>query len=282
VIEQMKKAFPTKLLCELADVPRSSYYAWAKSRKTVDLEREHHRLVVKEIHETTKKSYGSRRMSEELKRRGFDVGRYQARSLMRESNLVAEVPRPRHKYPVDSTESTIAPNLLNREFEVDRPNTVWVGDITYIRTQVGWLYLAVVMDLYSRRIVGWRFSTSPDTALTTGALRMAIVSRQPLNELLFHTDQGCQYTSSDFQKFCKDAKIEQSMSRRGNCWDNAVAERFFRSLKSERIRGTVYQTNADAKQDVLDYILRFYNPVRLHSANGNLPPVEYERMKQAA
>lgn len=278
----MEKAYPTKQLCDLTGVARSSYYAWKRRRKHIDVEREKCRLLVKEIHEESRRSYGSRRMSNELRLRGLNIGRYQARSLMRESNVVAEMPQPSHKYPSGNQESVIAPNLLNREFNVDKPNTVWAGDITYIQTQQGWLYLAVVLDLFSRRIVGWSFSATPDTALTTKALEMAIASRQPSQGLLFHSDQGTQYTSFAFQQYCSMKSIRQSMSRRGNCWDNAVTERFFRSLKSERIRKTVYPTLSEGQQDVLDYIARFYNPVRIHSANGSLPPAEYEKLHKAA
>jgi putative transposase len=281
VIALMEKAHPVKKLCELTGVARSSYYAWKTRRADVDVEREKRRLLVKEIHDETRGTYGSRRMSQELKRRGFDVGRHQARSLMRESNLEVEWPKARHRYSASTTESVIAPNVLNREFKVEKPNCVWAGDITYIQTLEGWLYLAVVIDLFSRRVVGWGFSDSPDSLLTTTTLKMAITGRQPPGELLFHSDQGCQYTSFAFQQFCSQNGISQSMSRRGNCWDNAVSERFFRSLKTERIRDRIYRTHTEANLDVLDYITRFYNQVRIHSAIGCVPPAEYE-MRQAA
>ncbi len=284
MIAEMKKAEPIslKLLCNLTDTPRSSYYDWRKRESEVDETREHKRLVAKEIFEESDRTYGSRRISDEMKDRGLNVGRYQARSLMQESNLVAEMPKPKHKYPKGNTESVIAPNRLNREFDVEQPNTVWAGDITYIYTQQGWLYLAVVLDLFSRRVVGWSFSTAPDSRLTTNALAMALACRKPAGEVLFHSDQGCQYTSLSFREFCKKNGLLQSMSRRGNCWDNAVAERFFRSLKSERVRRRAYTSTTEAKSDVLDYIARFYNHVRIHSAIGNKSPAKYERMMNAA
>lgn len=276
MIDEAKKAYPLKEVCRLAQMPRSSYYAKKRQASRVDPERVKRRAEVLNIHRMTDRSYGSRRMSQELRRRGYPVGRYQAAALMRESGIEAHVPKP-HRYPKSGAASNIAPNRLNREFDVAEANRVWAGDITYLWTQKGWLYLAVVVDLFSRRVVGWAFSTSADTALVSRALRLALVARRPAPGLLFHSDQGCQYTSKAFGELLSREQIIQSMSRRGNCWDNAVVERFFRSLKAERVRNQPYPTHAAAQGDVSDYIAQFYNTVRLHSAAGDLPPVEYEQ-----
>lgn len=278
MIQEAQKASPTKQVCAAAGVPRSSYYAWKARSKAIDFKRLVLHSEVKVIHRETDASYGSRRMAAELRRRGFDVGRYRAGALMKEADVVAKVPK-NHKYPIDSgAASLVAPNLLDREFDVKTANTIWAGDITYLWTQRGWLYLAVVVDLFSRRVVGWAFSATPDTGLTIRALRLALASRRPPPGLLFHSDQGCQYTSQAFQRLLREAQVTHSMSRRGNCWDNAVVERFFRSLKTERVRDKRYQNHAHAQADVTDYIAAFYNQQRLHSAANNLPPAEYETL----
>lgn len=264
------------------EVPRSSYYYWKKQSQSVDVERESKRQLVKKIHADVEMAYGSRRMSTELSNRGVSVGRHQARSLMREAQVEAVMPKPKHKYPQTEIESAVAPNLLKREFSVDTPNTVWTGDITYIRTLQGWLYLAIVLDLYSRRVVGWAVSETPDTALTKRALTVALGHRERGEGLLFHSDQGCQYTSKAFQTYLIENNIKQSMSRRGNCWDNAPTERFFCSLKAERIRNKIYSSSSLATSDTLDYIHRFYNHARIHSACGNMPPAIFEKLNQAA
>jgi putative transposase len=277
VIQEAEKAYPTRQVCAATDVPHSSYYAWKKRRKVVDVERLVLRSEIRTIHRETDKSYGSRRMAKEMRRRGFAMGRYQAKALMKEANVVALVPKP-PKYPRGGEAAVVAPNLLERKFDVDRPNAVWAGDITYIWTQKGWLYLAVVIDLFSRRVVGWAFSGTPDTAFTLRALRLALAARRPPPGLMFHSDQGCQYTSAAFRDFLAASQIVQSMSRRGNCWDNAVVERFFRSLKTERVRTKAYRNHAEAQADLTDYIAVFYNQQRLHSAANSLPPAEYEAL----
>jgi putative transposase len=173
--------------------------------------------------------------------------------------------------------SIIAPNRLQREFTVERPNQAWVTDITYIRTWQGWLYLAVVMDLYARNIVGWSMKPSLSREIVLDALLMAVWQRKPKEKVLVHSDQGSQYGSDDWQRFCVEHNLEPSMSRRGNCWDNAVAESFFSSLKKERIRKRIYKTRALAKADVFDYIEVFYNRTRRHSHLGGISPEAFER-----
>ncbi len=232
----------------------------------------------KDIFGKSGKTYGSRRMLKELNKGGHDVGRYKTRSLMKKLELRV-VSAKRFKVTTDSKHNhPVAPNLLNRQFEVDRPDTAWVGDITYLWTQEGWLYLAVILDLYSRRVVGWSMSNRMTTDLPLEALRMAWWSRKPGKGLIHHTDRGSQYCSGQYQNELKRYNMVCSMSRKGNCWDNAVAERFFRSLKSERTDYRRYATRYEASQDIIDYISMFYNSRRLHSYLGYLSPIEFEKV----
>jgi len=280
----MKKAYSVTRLCSAFEVARSTYYDWsARQEQPVDRQRQRVLSEVKTIHRQSRASYGRRRMSDELRRRALDVGPYQARSLMREAGLVARVPKP-PIYPKDKGRlDAIAPNYLARQFDVTTPGTVFAGDITYIRTRAGWLYLAIVMDLCGRRVIGWAMSDRPDSALVKRALTLALPRRRQLSaELLFHSDQGCQYSSDTFRQFLRVNHIKQSMSRRGNCWDNAPVERFFRSLKTERIRDTIYSNHLEAQGDINDYITRFYNTQRLHSAAGGKPPAEWHAELQKA
>ena len=220
-------------------------------------------------------TYGSRRMCAELNAQGFTVGRYKVRSLMQALSLKAKRPR-QHRYPIAGKASVIAPNSLNRQFNPAQANTHWTGDITDIRTSQGWLYLAIVLDLYSRRVVGWAFSRDPNSELSTCALEIAVQHRRPVKPLLFHSDQGVQYSSGAFRSALDKHHITASMSRRGNCHDNAVTERFFRSLKSERVNYRQYKTRDEAMIDIADYIEPTYNQRRRHSTLGNISPVEYE------
>jgi putative transposase len=275
VIQAMEKAYAVALTCRLAGVARSSYYAWkarqgTSSRNAVVLE------VMRRIHEETRRSYGSRRMSQALRLLGHDVGRYRARSLMRQARLVRC--KRAHRYRVAQGESLIAPNLLARRFNPTRRDQVWAGDITFVQTRQGWLYVAVVMDLYARRVVGWAFGKHADTDLALKALRRAYEHRRPASGLMFHSDQGCQYTSLRFLAELQAKGMVQSMSRRGNCWDNAVVERFFRSLKSEWIGEQLYFDHRHAEQDITDYLADFYNHRRLHSTVAGLPPARYEAL----
>ncbi len=209
-----------------------------------------------------------------LKQQGEAVGRYKARSLMKEAGLVSKQHK-RHRYRIAEGESVIAPNKLNREFNVSAANQVWCGDVTYVWTGVCWLYLAVVLDLYKRRVVGWACSRHPDSNLTIQALRMACESRGCPSGVLFHSDQGCHYTSKPFRQQLWRYRIEQSMSRRGNCWDNAPMERFFRSFKTEWMPENGYQYFTEAEQDIARY-MKYYNHDRGHSVNGYLSPAQAE------
>ncbi|WP_155888043.1 IS3 family transposase [Cupriavidus sp. WS] len=278
VIEQAEKVWPVAVVCEILGMPRSTYYAWKARQAKPCAQREALMGQVQAIHETSGQSYGSRRMSQELRRRGHAVGRHRARGLMREAQVAVRKAR-KHYYSKGGKSSAIAPNRLNRQFAVAQPNRVWAGDVTFIWTQQGWLYLAVVMDLFSRRVVGWAYSNSADTRLVVRALRIALSSRQPAEGLMFHSDQGSPYASHAFQELLREEGITPSMSRAGNCWDNAVVERFFCSLKGERIRDRIYCDRAEAQADITNYVLFFYNQQRLHSAAMNMPPAEYENLK---
>ena len=220
--------------------------------------------------------YGSRRIVKQLKAEGHQIGRYKVRRIMRELRLKAKTPR-RYKITTDSRHCfPVAPNLLNRQFNVDTPNRVWTVDITYIWTFEGWLYLAVVLDLYSRQIVGWAMDKRMKKQLTLDALSMAYWRRKPSAGLLHHSDRGSQYACHEYRKRLDQYGMVASMSRKGNCWDNAPTERFFRSLKSERLSYCRFVTRQSAQIQVLDYI-SYYNSIRLHSTLGYKTPFAYEK-----
>jgi len=264
-----------KELCQMLSISRSVYYVRQQAKplraETIKL-----RAAMRHVHSEMDGTYGSRRMKEELNEQGWDIGRHRVRSLMTALSLVAKRPG-RHRYPTGNKPAVVAPNAMNRQFTPESMNTHWAGDITYLRTAQGWLYLAVVVELYSRRIISFAFSPQPDSELTMRALRLAVEKRQPPQGVMFHSDQGCQYTSSSFQLCLQEQGVISSMSRRGNCLDNAVTERFFRSLKSERTYYRRYETRQQAIADIIDYIETFYNRKRRHSKLGNLSPVQYEQ-----
>ena len=270
------------MLCRTMDVSRSGFYTFMNRRTDpVNPERVILEATAKEAFENSRGTYGSRRMAKELQEEGHDVGRHKARSLMKSLGLRV-VPAKRFKVTTNSKHKhPVASNLLNRGFNVGRPDTAWVGDITYIWTREGWLYLAVILDLFSRKIVGWSMSNRMTTDFALEALRMAQWSRKPGKGLVHHTDRGSQYASGLYQKELKRYKMVCSMSRKGNCWDNAVAERFFRSLKSERTDYRKYATREEARQDILDYITMFYNSRRLHSYLGYMSPMKFEKMRMS-
>jgi transposase InsO family protein len=216
-------------------------------------------------------------MAKNLQKKGYSVGRYKARSLMRKAGIVSKQ-RRRYRVTTDSRHTfPVAKNVLNREFAVATPNQVWVTDITYLWTLEGWVYVAAVLDLFSRRIVGWSIASHMRETLVNDALTMALGRRQPASGLLHHSDRGVQYASHDYQDTLKAAGITVSMSRKGNCWDNAVMERFWGSLKSERTDSEIYLTREAAKADVIDYIEMFYNSKRLHSTLDYFSPMQFEK-----
>lgn len=265
------------------EVSRSGYYRYLKTVDTRKIDKDFNLLSkVREIHKQSRGSYGSRRMSKRLRELGYDVGRYRARSLMKKAK-VSYKRRKKYRRTTDSKHNfPIAKNLLERNFTAKAPNTVWCSDITYLWTIEGWLYLAVVLDLYSRKIVGWALSDSLKTPLVKEALTMAYWQRKPGKGLIHHSDRGSQYASYDYQDLLKTYGMECSMSRKGDCWDNAVVESFFRSLKTERTDDIVYRTRDEARRDVFDYIEMFYNSNRLHSYLGYKTPNEFERNSKLA
>ena len=221
--------------------------------------------------------YGYRKITWDLRDWGETVGKNRVLRLMQGAGLKAQRgynKRPQHH---SGQPAVLTPNHLQREFNVDAPNKVWVTDITYIRTHEGWLYLAVVIDLFSRQVVGWSMGARMETELVLNALLMAVWHRRPNQQVMIHSDQGSQFNSHEWQTFLKAHNLVASMSRRGNCWDNAVAESFFQLLKRERIRRKVYLTRDDARLDIFDYIEVFYNRNRKHGSTNKLSPVEYEQ-----
>ena len=278
-ISDEKKAYPVVLMCKVLLVSRSGYYRWAKGFKSPrKLEYERLRPVVKEIHSQSKESYGARRVAEELTALGEPCGRTKAASLMKDAGVEAKQ-KKRFKVTTNSDHKLpVAPNLLNRDFKAIEADRVYVGDITYIWTREGWLYLAIVLDLYSRKIVGWSLSNRMKTSLVSDALKMAIWRRKPGKDIIFHSDRGSQYCSRKFQKLLKSHKMKSSMSKKGDCWDNAVAESFFGSMKTERVNEMNYQTREEARRDIVDYIEMFYNSKRRHSYLGYLSPKDFEQL----
>ena len=277
------KAFPVTVLCAVMKVSRSGFYDYLHSRSPHGGNKPGEVMLeakIKEIFIEHKGSYGSRRIVRELKNQGYPIGRFKVRRIMRQLNLRAKTPR-RFKLTTDSRHSfPVAANRLDRQFEVDAPDKVWTSDISYIWTYEGWLYLAVVMDLYSRRIVGWAMNKRIKRNLVLDALTMAYWQRKPSSGLLHHSDRGSQYASYDYQKRLEQYGMIPSMSRKGNCWDNAPIERFFRSLKSERLTASRFATRNAAKNEIVDYIT-YYNSIRLHSYLGYVPPIDYEKEQYA-
>ncbi|MDY0955553.1 IS3 family transposase [Stenotrophomonas rhizophila] len=273
MIQELGKAAPIRLVCQLMDYPRSSYYAWLRREPQIDQALLDQVDLVRRIHKSHRGSCGSRRMARELTNNGLHVGRYRARTLMRRAGVRARQHR-RHKYHSLGPQALTVPNVLDRQFNPEAPNQVWAGDITYIPTQQGWLYLAVVVDLYARRIVGWAHSHEADAWLAVRALRGALKQRLPQSGMLFHSDQGRQYTSHAMAEILRDNGITQSMSRKGNCWDNAVVERVFATLKGEWLYAK-YPTRQEAAADIEQFV-DWYNNRRLHTANGLVPPALHE------
>ena len=275
--------FPVSIMCSVFQVSRSGYYAWSK-RPESKRSRENRELAqeISEIHRESNGVYGSPKVHGELRRRGKRHGKNRVARLMRKDGLYAKTKR-KFRVTTDSNHSQpVAPNLLNREFNPARPNQAWVSDITYIWTAEGWLYLAVVMDLYSRTIVGWSMAERMTRHLVTDALMLAAKRRNPPRGLLHHSDRGSQYASDDFQELLLKYGMICSMSRTGNCWDNAPAESFFSILKRELVFHNRYHSRAQARQSIFDYIERFYNRRRIHSSLGYLTPSEFEELNLAA
>jgi len=276
-IAKHRGIWPVAGMCGALGVSRSGFHAWltrSPSQRARDDEVIGAR--VRASHVGSCRTYGARRVWHDLLAEGISCGLHRVERLMQAQGLRA---RPRRRgLPKDQGErSIIAGNVLDRQFSADRPNQKWVADFTYIWTAEGWLYVAAVIDLFSRRVVGWSMSDTMTAQLVTDALIMAIWRRGKPDALLHHSDQGSQYTSEQFQRLMTDNGVTCSMSRSGNVWDNAAMESFFSSLKTERIGKKVYRTRAQAKADVFDYVECFYNPTRRHSTLGYLSPIDFER-----
>jgi len=277
-ISEYKKAFPTYMLCKTLNVSCSGYFSWLKRGPSDQAKKAQQlRPLVMKIQKRYRGSCGSRRMSAELNKLGIKSGRKKAATLMKQANA-SYTPAKKYRITTDSKHRfNVSPNLLNRKFNVDSPNQVWVSDITYIWTLEGWLYLAVVIDLFNREVVGLSVDRNITTQLIKSALNMARLRCQPKIGLIFHSDRGSQYCSNIFQNLLKLHGIKSSMSRKGDCWDNSVAESFFASLKKERIMRTTYKNRQEAKVDVLDYVYMFYNSNRVHSYLNYKTPMEIDK-----
>ena len=272
-IERHGESYPLQMLCAALQVSDSGFTSWQRSDGPKKWLSDGELLKrIREIHEETKAAYGSPRIYQELKGLGIPVSKGRVERLMRENDL-----RGRHKRRFKATTDSkhtlpVAPNRLEQNFATERPDQVWTADITYVATAEGWLYLAIVLDLYTRQIVGWAMRERMTKELVIDALRMAWFRRRPPPGLIHHSDRGSQYCSHDFQKQLVAYGMLASMSRKGNCWDNATSESFFNSLKNERVHGSRYETRDAARADLFDYVEVFYNRSRRHSALGGQSP----------
>jgi transposase InsO family protein len=272
-----KAEYPVTLMSRILQVSTSGFYAWSKRLESAR-SRSDRALVldIKAVHKASRGTYGSPRVHRELVAQQHLVGRDRVARLMRENDVRGRRKR-RFRTTTQSNHShAVAPNVLERQFAVEQPNVAWVGDITYVWTLEGWLYLSVILDLYSRRVVGWAMGERIDQALTLRAMDMALKACEPNPGLIHHSDRGSQYAANDYRKLLRARRITCSMSRKGNCWDNAVAESFFATLKVEFIHETLFRTRAQAITEIFEYIEVFYNRVRRHSSIGYVSPQEFE------
>lgn len=277
-MEQHKDEFRVSTMCKLLAVSRSGFYAWQRRPESRHSREDRCLLAhIEAIHREKREAYGAVKTWQELRAQGVACGRNRVARLRKQAGIEAKRKRrfrittqSRHSYP-------IAANVLQRRFSADRPDRVWVGDITFIPTQAGWLYLAVLIDLYARRVVGWAMSHYIDSNLVTAALRMALARRRPKPGLIHHTDQGRQYAAGSYRQELYEHRIQPSMSRKGDCFDNACAESFISTLKNELVHHVQFKTREEARIAIFEYIEVFYNRQRLHQTLGYLSPAEYER-----
>jgi putative transposase len=281
-IEAHRDEFKVMVMCRVLQVSRSGYYDWV-GRPMSDRAKANERLIVliRASHTAIGGIYGARRVTADLKEAGEGCGKNCVARLMRVNGISGvtgyKVPKPLFGKP-----SILMPNRLQRQFTVVRPNEAWVTDITYIRTWQEWLYLAVVIDLFARNVVGWSMKPTLAKELVLDALLMAVWRRRPIEPVIVHSDQGTQYGSDAWYRFCVSHNLKPSMSRRGNCWDNAVAESFFSSLKKERVKKQVYNPRDQARADIFDYLEMFYNRVRRHSHLGDISPEAFEQASKCS
>ncbi|MBG6305247.1 IS3 family transposase [Pseudomonas aeruginosa] len=275
LIDQLSEQESVEVVCSAFDVARSCYYVHRLRRRRVDARRVALRSQVNQLFSQSRGSAGSRSILGMLREEGVTIGRFRVRRLMRELGLVSKQPGS-HAYKQATVERPDIPNRLNREFATEHPNQVWCGDITYVWAQGRWHYLAAVLDLHTRRVIGWAFSAKPDAELVIKALDMAYEQRGKPQQVLFHSDQGSQYASRLFRQRLWLYRMQQSMSRRGHCWDNSPMERLFRSLKSDRVPSTDYLMAREAQRDISHYLMHRYNWIRPHQFNDGLPPAVAE------
>jgi len=277
-MKEYEQEFIITLMCKVLKVNRSAYYHWISNGCIVNKVDEKLNQLIKDIFYQYREVYGTRRIKKVLVQEyGVIVSTRKIAKSMKEVGVVVKMKR---KFKVRTTDSNhnynISPNRLQRDFRTNVPDEVYVGDITYIRTQQGWLYLAIVIDLFSRKVVGWSMDDNMETPLVNNALQMALHNRNPPPQLIWHTDRGSQYASDSHRELLEEYDILQSMSRKGDCWDNAVSESFFHSLKTELVHHERFKTRAEANQAIFEYIEVFYNRQRLHSTNNYMSPVNYE------
>ena len=282
-IDAEKATYPVKILCRVLRVSRAGYYAWRQ--RPLSARAVHDEVLITAIrtsHEHSRGTYGVPRIHADLQASGHQVGRKRVRRLMRRAGLTGCRRGRRVRTTTSDPTAVPAPNLVQRHFGAEAPNQLWVGDITYLPTAEGWHYLAVLLDVYSRRVVGWAFADHLRADLTVEALQMALLSRRPPAGLVHHTDRGSQYTALAYQQLLTQQGITCSMSRRGQCLDNAMAESFFATLKTELVTRVRWMTGREARRAIFDYLEVFYNRHRRHSALGYQSPVHFEQQRRAA
>ncbi|MPQ96196.1 IS3 family transposase [Thioclava sp. JE_KL1] len=280
-VAEHRGQFSVRAMCRCLRLQPSGFYAWLKaplSRRALEDKRQTE--LIRQAWSDSGKVYGYRKLHDDLLDQGESICPNRVARLAKLAGIKAEIGYRRRPGHYGGKPSIVVDNALDRQFDVEAPDRAWVTDITYIRTLEGFAYLAVVIDLYSRRVVGWSMQSRQTTDVVLQALHMAVWRRKPKVRVLIHSDQGSQFTSMDWAAFLRAHNLEHSMSRRGNCHDNAVAESFFNLLKRERIRRRTYRTREEARRDVFDYIEMFYNPKRKHARNGMLSPVEFERQQR--
>lgn len=282
-IQQQRKAFPVRMLCRVMHVSSSAYYRWVQGEESPrNQENQTLETLIRQVFKESKETYGSPRITRALHQRGIRCGKHRVARLMREAGIQAKTKR-RFRVTTDSDHDLLAsPNLLLRQFKTGRPSQTWLSDISYVATKEGWLYLCVVLDLGIRKVVGWSMKPRMTQELVVSAINMAKGRQQPPSGLIFHSDRGRQYCSKAVRKCIKKWGWKQSMSKRGDCWDNAPMESFFGTLKTEEVRGKLYPDRITAKTQIASYIESFYNPIRQHSSLNYQSPNQFEKAMQAS
>ncbi len=281
-IHSHRGEYTVRMMCRVLGVSRSGYYDWVDRPESARAKR--HRALTEQIrrfHQASRETYGAPRIHQDLVEAGETVGENTVALLMRRAQIVPKTVR-KYRVTTDSRKTVAAPNVLNRDFQAQRPDERWVSDVTFIPTREGWLYLVVIIDLFSRAVVGWAMHSRMKTELVTDALRMALMRRKVRRALLLHSDQGSQYAAAGYQGMLAEHGIQCSMSRKGNCWDNAVAESFFHTLKTELVHHEDYRSRSEAKGSIFEYIEVFYNRQRRHSHLGQMAPLAFESAALAA